>query len=54
MRNTKQIIAKLYTSARAASEQAYSPYSGARVGASVLDENGNVYSGCNVEMPLTA
>jgi cytidine deaminase len=44
-----QTIAKLYPSARAASERAYSPYSGARVGASVLAENGEVYSGCNVE-----
>ena len=49
MRDTKQIIATLYAPARTASEQAYSPYSGARVGASVLDENGNIFSGCNVE-----
>ena len=45
----EKIIAKLYSSARQASIHAYSPYSGARVGASVLDTEGNVYSGCNVE-----
>jgi len=49
MRDTEKAIAKLYVPARSASDQAYSPYSGARVGASVLDEEGNVYSGCNVE-----
>ena len=49
MKNTEEAIAKLYASALSASENAYSPYSGARVGASVLDENGNIYTGCNVE-----
>lgn len=49
MRDTKNAIAKLYASAKSASENAYSPYSSARVGASVLDEDGNIYSGCNVE-----
>ena len=39
----------LFTQARSASDNAYSPYSGARVGACVMDENSNVYSGCNVE-----
>ena len=43
------VIEKLYVQARVASEHAYSPYSGARVGACVLDDEGNVYSGCNVE-----
>ena len=42
-------IEKLYARARSASDNAYSPYSGARVGACVMDENGNIYSGCNVE-----
>jgi cytidine deaminase len=46
---TEKAVAKLYASARAASDNAYSPYSGARVGACVVDDNGNVYSGCNVE-----
>jgi len=49
MKDTVEAIAKLYGSARSASDNAYAPYSGARVGASVLDENGNIYSGCNVE-----
>ena len=49
MRNTEKAIAKLYAYELSASENAYSPYSGARVGASVLDENGNIYTGCNVE-----
>ena len=49
MTDTEKIIAKLYASARAASDNAYSPYSGVRVGTSVLDEKGRVYSGCNIE-----
>ena len=49
MKDTVEAITKLYGSARSASDNAYAPYSGARVGASVLDENGNIYSGCNVE-----
>ena len=49
MTDTEKAIAMLYASARAASDNAYSPYSGVRVGASVLDEQGKVYSGCNVE-----
>lgn len=49
MRDTEKAIAKLYAPARTASDNAYSAYSGARVGAAVLDEEGNIYSGCNVE-----
>lgn len=49
MRDAKQAIEKLYARAKSASENAYSPYSGASVGAVVLDNGGNVYSGCNVE-----
>ena len=49
MKDTEKAIAKLYASALSASENAYSPYSGAKVGASVLDEDGNIYTGCNVE-----
>jgi len=45
----KRTIAKLFARARAASTHAYSPYSGASVGAAVLDDEGNIYSGCNVE-----
>ena len=49
MKDTVEVITKLYGPARSASDNAYAPYSGARVGASVLDDNGNIYSGCNVE-----
>lgn len=49
MSETQQAISKLYKAARKASEQAYSPYSGAMVGASVLDNEGNIHTGCNVE-----
>ncbi|MBT8074285.1 MAG: cytidine deaminase [Xanthomonadales bacterium] len=42
-------MAELFPRARAASENAYAPFSGARVGASVVDQSGNVYTGCNVE-----
>ncbi len=49
MSATEKAIEKLYIPARTASDNAYSPYSGARVGASLLDEKGNVYTGCNVE-----
>jgi cytidine deaminase len=47
--NAQEVVAKLYACARSASDNAYSPYSGARVGACVVDDSGNVYSGCNVE-----
>ena len=49
MKDVEEAIARLYDSARKASDSAYSPYSGASVGASVLDEQGNIHTGCNVE-----
>ncbi len=49
MNVVKKAIEQLYAGARLASDNAYSPYSGARVGACVIDDNGNMYSGCNVE-----
>ena len=49
MSDTDKVVEELYAFARSASENAYSPYSGARVGACVVDDKGNVYSGCNVE-----
>jgi cytidine deaminase len=49
MNETEEAMAVLYAPARLASENAYSPYSGVKVGASLIDENGDIYSGCNVE-----
>ena len=49
MNDTGKVIDRLYGPAKAASNNAYSPYSGAVVGAAVLDSNGNVHTGCNVE-----
>jgi cytidine deaminase len=40
---------QLTDQARAASERAYSPYSGVRVGAAVRSAGGQVFIGCNVE-----
>ncbi len=39
----------LQEAAQGASEAAYCPYSGLRVGAAALGESGRVYAGCNVE-----
>ena len=49
MSNAEKAVAKLYARARLASDNAYSPYSGAKVGACVVDDDGNIHSGCNVE-----
>ena len=49
MSDTENAIKNLYAHARSASDHAYSPYSGARVGACVMDDRGNIYAGCNVE-----
>ncbi len=40
---------ELYMEAKKASEKAYAPYSGFRVGAAVLTAGGDVYTGCNIE-----
>ncbi len=40
---------ELVEKAKEASKNAYAPYSDFRVGACVLTEKGNIYSGCNFE-----
>ncbi len=40
---------ELLDAARAVREKAHCPYSGFHVGAAILDENGQVHVGCNVE-----
>ena len=45
----KASIRALYQRAVESSKNAHSPYSKVRVGACVLDDAGNMYSGCNVE-----
>ena len=40
---------KLIKSAIEAKEFAYVPYSGFRVGAALLTEDGRIYTGCNIE-----
>ena len=39
----------LLTAARAVQRQAYAPYSHYQVGAAVLDDQGRIHAGCNVE-----
>lgn len=46
---TDDLQETLLQSARAARFNAYAPYSGFRVGAAVLDEQGRIHAGCNVE-----
>jgi cytidine deaminase len=42
-------LSELVATAKAAAARAYCPYSRFRVGAAVLTEQGEIYSGCNVE-----
>ncbi|MEO8121756.1 MAG: cytidine deaminase [Rhodoferax sp.] len=46
---TDALRTALLQAARAAQLQAYAPYSRYRVGAAVLDEQGRIHAGCNVE-----
>jgi len=45
----KPALQELYNTAKKARENAYSPYSRHKVGAAVRLENGQIFSGCNVE-----
>ena len=40
---------ELISEAKQAANNAYSPYSGFKVGAALLCENGRIYTGCNIE-----
>lgn len=40
---------RLLEAARRVVQNAYAPYSGFRVGAAILTDRGNLYTGCNVE-----
>ena len=40
---------QLLEAAWAARENAYAPYSGFKIGAAVLGEDGKIYAGCNIE-----
>lgn len=44
-----EVIEKLLGKAREMAGRAYAPYSKFHVGAAVIDANGEVYGGCNVE-----
>ena len=42
-------ISELIAKARNAMEYSYSPYSQFRVGAALITDDGNIYTGCNIE-----
>ncbi len=44
-----EVYGELINAAVSARNNAYIPYSGFAVGAAVLTEDGNIYSGCNIE-----
>lgn len=49
MDSTNPVILQMRSRAEAASMRAYAPYSGLAVGAAVLTEGGEIFTGCNVE-----
>lgn len=44
-----EIEKELFNKAKAVRDNAYAPYSKFKVGASLITDNGDIYSGCNVE-----
>ena len=46
---TESLLDQLLGAALEAREKAYAPYSNFFVGAALLDENGHIHAGCNVE-----
>lgn len=44
-------IDRLIEAAESAMARAIAPYSGFKVGASIITEDGKIYSGCNIENP---
>jgi cytidine deaminase len=44
-----EILQQLWNAARAAHAKSYAPYSRYAVGAAILDEQGAIHAGCNVE-----
>ena len=49
MHATPLQLKQLISAARKAAAQAYAPYSKFKVGAAILTQTGNIFTGCNVE-----